>query len=466
MAEATEFREADRAVMRSGQPVMVARESVTDRRTGRLRWLETRRVPLVVPDSPPQVLGIGIDITERVAAEEALRISEEQFRQAQKMEAVGQLAGGIAHDFNNLLTMILGYSDLVLDHLGDRPEIAQDVEEIRRAGRRACGLTRQLLAFSRKQVLQPQILDLNQVVREAAKMLRRLIGEEVQLRTVSAPGVLHVMADPGQIEQVLMNLAINARDAMPMGGTLTISLTNAPTPQQLRALHAAVADTCVELSVTDTGSGMTPEVQGRIFEPFFSTKSPTKGTGLGLSMVYGVVTQSGGTIAVESGAGCGTRFVIHLPAAVGEQPHAPGAVPVVDQVHGAETILVVDGERAIRELVRKVLSGYGYHVLEATDATDAVRIAEHHSGAIHLLLGDMVMAGAGGPALAQRLVLLRPEMQVLYMSGFGNGVPAEDGSASPPMAVLHKPFTPEILVTKVRESLNPRGHALTHKSRD
>jgi two-component system, cell cycle sensor histidine kinase and response regulator CckA len=262
------------------------------------------------------------------------------------MEAVGQLAGGIAHDFNNLLTMILGYSDLVLDHLHDRPDVAQDVEEIRQASKRASGLTRQLLAFSRKQVLQPQLLDLNQVVSEAAKMLRRVIGEEVQLRTTSAPGLRRVRADPGQIEQVLMNLAINARDAMPRGGTLTIALTNATTPQQLRDLHPATPDICVALSVTDTGAGMTPDVQKRIFEPFFSTKSPNKGTGLGLAMVYGVVAQSGGSITVESEPDRGTRFVIYLAAALEEQQPCAGAALAVEELRGAEPILIVDDERA------------------------------------------------------------------------------------------------------------------------
>jgi PAS domain S-box-containing protein len=465
-AEADHFREADRAVMTSGQAVPIARESVTDTRTGRLRWFEMRRMPLVVPNSPPQVLSIGIDITERVAAEEALRASEEQFRQAQKMEAVGQLAGGIAHDFNNLLTMILGYSDLVLDHVRDRPEVAQDVEEIRRAGKRATGLTRQLLAFSRKQVLQPQLLDLNQVVGEAAKMLRRLIGEEVRLRTISAPGLRRVTADPGQIEQVLMNLAINARDAMPTGGTLTIQLANATTPPQLRDLHPATTDTCVALSVTDTGLGMTPDVQKRIFEPFFSTKSPSHGTGLGLSMVYGVVTQSGGSISVESEPDRGTRFVIYLPVAVEEQQLSAGTAPPSEQFRGAETILLVDDERAIRELVRKVLNGYGYHVLEATDTSDAMRVAASHSGAIHLLLSDMVMPGMSGPELAQQLLRLRSDMRFLYMSGLGDNLSTGAGSASAPVAVLHKPFTPEMLVTKVRESLNDPGHALTRKVGD
>jgi two-component system cell cycle sensor histidine kinase/response regulator CckA len=298
------------------------------------------------------------------------------------------------------------------------------------------------------------------------KMLRRLIGEDLQLRTINAPDLLRVIADPGQIEQVLLNLAINARDAMPMGGTLTIELANAPTPQQLRELHPDTADTCVALSVTDTGVGMTPEVQKRIFEPFFSTKSPSKGTGLGLSMVYGVVVQSGGSIRVESGPGRGTRFVIHLPVAQDERmPSAPEA-PALGELRGTETILLVEDERAIRELVRKVLGGYGYHVLEAADTTDAVRIAEHYRGAIHLLLSDIVMPRMSGPELAQHLVPLRSDIGVLYMSGFSNRLSTSVGSVSPAVDMLRKPFTPETLATKVRESLNRRQRTLVSQAVD
>jgi len=279
--EADRFRQSDRTVMMSGEARVFARESVTDARTGQMRWFETHRVPLMVRNGPPQVLGIGIDITDRVAAEEALRLSEEQFRQAQKMEAVGQLAGGIAHDFNNLLTAILGYSDLVLDRLGDQPDIARDLEEIRRAGQRAGSLTRQLLAFSRKQVLQPQLIDLNQVVDEVVKMLERLIGEDVQLRVIQAPGLSHVTADPCQIEQVLLNLAINARDAMPVGGLLTIELAEAPTPQTLRDAHPDTAHTCVALSVTDTGLGMTPESKNGYLSHSSRRRGRAKARGLG-----------------------------------------------------------------------------------------------------------------------------------------------------------------------------------------
>ena len=451
-ADVERLLEQDRAVILSGQPVTIAREPITDA-AGRKRWFETRKIPLFARDGQPQVLGFGIEITERISA-------EEQLRQAQKMEAVGQLAGGIAHDFNNLLTAILGYSELVLEQVANQTEIAQSVEEIRRAGERASGLTRQLLAFSRTQVLAPQILDLAKVVAEVEKMLRRLIGEDVQLETRSAPDLRLVNADPGQMEQVLVNLAINARDAMPMGGTLTIELLNLPTPDELRASNPLVDNTCVAVKVSDTGCGMPPEIQRRIFEPFFSTKPPGQGTGLGLSMVHGVVTQTGGCITLRSQPDRGTCFIIYLPAAArGEvtiRPSADGPV----ELSGRETILLVEDEVAIRELVRKVLTGYGYHVLEAADTTDALTIVDRHEGDVHLLLSDIVMPKMSGPELAQRLIALRPEIRVLYMSGFGNRLSTSLGSLTSAVAVLHKPFTPVSLVTKVRECLN-RGVALS-----
>jgi two-component system cell cycle sensor histidine kinase/response regulator CckA len=462
VAEVERFLETDRAVISNGVPVYIEREPATDMSTGRVRWFETHKVPLIVPNNPPQILGIGIDITERVAAEEALRVSEEQFRQAQKMEAVGLLAGGIAHDFNNLLTAILGYSALLLERVQDQPDVAEDIEEIRKAGERASGLTRQLLAFSRKQVLAPQVLDLKQVVADVEKMLRRILGEDVRLRTVTAQTLQRVKADPGQIEQALLNLAINARDAMPTGGMLTLELANAKTPRELKDADPKAPDDCVAVSVTDTGSGMSPEVRKRIFEPFFSTKSPGRGTGLGLSMVYGVVKQSGGHIMVESEPDHGTRFTIYLPATTDREPLTARSSHRASDLRGTETILLVEDEIAIRELVRKVLTGYGYEVLEAPDARAAVRLAEKHARSIHLLLSDIVMPGLSGPELAQRLALSRPDMRVLYMSGFGSRLSTGFGSLSSQVALLHKPFTPEILATKVRECLNRdvvQGHS-------
>jgi CheY-like chemotaxis protein len=285
-------------------------------------------------------------------------------------------------------------------------------------------------------------------------MLRRLIGEDVELRTTSAADLQRVKADPGQIEQVLINLAINARDAMPMGGTLAIELANAVTPRELRDANPLVAATCVALSVSDTGVGMSPEVRKHIFEPFFSTKSPGKGTGLGLSMVFGVVTQSGGHITVDSEPHRGTRFVIYLPTTVDVDAVAShDGRPSLD-LRGTETILLVEDELAIRELVRKVLTGYGYRVLEAADTTHAIRIGDTHGGPIHLLVSDVVMPLLSGPELAQRLVPARPGMRVLYMSGFGNRLSTGFGSLSSGVSLLHKPFTPEALAAKVRECLN------------
>ncbi len=451
LSEIERFSEADRDVMKTRRSRVASAEPITDVRTGELRWFEIRRVPLVMPDGTPHVLGIGAEITDQRTAEEALRVSEEQFRQAQKMEAVGQLAGGIAHDFNNLLTAILGYSDLVSDQVRDRPALAKDVDEIRKAGERAKSLTAQLLAFSRKQVLEPQVLDLNMVVAEAERILRRVIGEDVHLETAVDPELRRVKADPGQIHQVLMNLAVNARDAMPRGGTLRLTTANGAMPSSPTG-KARVP--CATLSVSDTGFGIPPHVRTRIFEPFFTTKGQGKGTGLGLSMVHGVVTQSGGQIEVESEPGQGTTFTIYLPAAAAEEaePYTPRLHAA--ELRGSETILLVDDERSVRELARKILIGYGYNVLDGGDATQAMEIAQHHSERIDLLLTDIVMPRISGPELAQRLVPLRPEMRVLYMSGFVNRLGASYRNLDMNIGLLHKPFTAEGLAQKVRDCLN------------
>jgi PAS domain S-box-containing protein len=451
------FLTAEREVLASGQARVADAEPVTDARTGGPRWFETRVLPLVAPDGTPQVLGIGTEITQRRVAEEALRVTEEQFRQAQKMEAVGQLAGGIAHDFNNLLTAILGYSYLLKDRVQSDPEMLADLEEIQRAGERAESLTRQLLAFGRKQMLDPQILDLHEVVRGLEKLVRRATGEMIQLEISTASPLERVRADRSQIEQVLLNLAINARDAMPGGGTLGIhTSSDAPPPGALNPAAAAApaAGGWVSLTVTDTGSGMPPDVSRRIFEPFFTTKGPGKGTGLGLAMVYGVVAQSGGTITVDSEVGRGTRFSIYLPAAAGQEAPRAAAPQVAVELRGTETILLVEDEVAIRELVRKVLGSYGYNVLEAADPDDAIGIARRHAGPVHLLLSDIAMPRMSGPDLAQRLVPMRPEMRVLYMSGFGGRLSLGLGTVSPAVSVLLKPFTPGRLAARVRECLS------------
>jgi two-component system cell cycle sensor histidine kinase/response regulator CckA len=452
-AEVARSVSADGEVMRTGQAKFEEGEAITDARTGAVRWFETRRVPLVLADGTQQVLGIGTEITERRRAQEALHTSEEQFRQAQKMEAVGQLAGGIAHDFNNLLTAILGYSELALEQVSDDSEVATDLQEIQKAGERARGLTSQLLAFSRKQVLQPQILDLNAVVSEVEQMLRRVIAEDIRFEITVDPSLSPVKADPGQIHQVLMNLAINARDAMPRGGTLRITTANEiASVGQPRLGVSPSPQPCVALTVSDTGSGMSPEVRARIFEPFFTTKAPGKGTGLGLSMVYGVVAESGGRISVESERDRGTTFTIYLPVA-GDEPTGHMTAPVAHrQLRGTETILLVEDEQPIRELVRKVLARYGYDVLEASNVAHALEIAERHPAPIHLLLSDIVMPELSGPDLAQRVVRHRRDMRVLYMSGFSHRLGL--GTLSAGVGLLEKPFTPERLATRVRECLN------------
>ena len=397
-------------------------------------------------------LGFVANLTERKRAEENLRVTEEQFRQAQKMEAIGRLAGGIAHDFNNLLTAILGYGELLRDRVDDRPELVADLDEIVRAGHLASDLTRHLLAFSRKQVLAPEVLDLNALVARVEKILRRMIGEDIQLIAEPGPLLGRVRADPAQLEQVLMNLAVNSRDAMPRGGTLTIETASAVLDAEFVRHHIGVhPGRYVSLRVADTGDGMKPEVMEHIFEPFFTTKGLGKGTGLGLSTVYGIVNQSGGCITVESRLGHGAAFTIYLPTV--DQPDEPmtPAAPA-GRTSGTETILLVEDQEVVRRLVRTMLETRGYVVLEAKDPDGALRIAESHATPIDLLLSDVVMPGTNGPDLAQRILMFRPSMKVLYMSGF----PAAThlGRLSSRAAFLPKPFTGEILTRKVRECLD------------
>ena len=398
-----------------------------------------------------EAVGSWSDVTERKAL-------EEQFRQSQKMEAFGQLAGGVAHDFNNLLTIISGYSEMVLDSL---PPDAPDrglVQEIHTAGARAALLTGQLLAFSRRQVVRPRVLDLNGVVAGTEKMLGRLIGEDVTLVTLPAPGLDRVKADPGQIEQIILNLVVNARDAMPRGGRITIETANAdlagghgPPPAGAGRGRYAV------LAVSDTGCGMSAEVQARIFEPYYTTKAVGKGTGLGLATVFGIVQQCGGHIGVCSRVGRGTTFTIHLPAAEevappGRAEAAPGAAPP-----GTETILLVEDEPAVRAMTRRSLRSNGYTLLEAGDGGHAVRLCERHPGPIHLLVSDVVMPGMGGRQLADRLTALRPDMRVLFVSGYTDDAVVRHGVLQSEVAFLQKPFSPDALRQKVRDVLDGAG---------
>jgi two-component system, cell cycle sensor histidine kinase and response regulator CckA len=380
---------------------------------------------------------------------------EQQLIQSQKMEAVGRLAGGVAHDFNNLLTAISGYNELVLSQLPPGDPRRGHAEEIRRAADRAAGLTQQLLAYSRRQVLEPKVLDLNAVVSSMEKMLRRLIGEDVELATMQQPGLWPVRADPGQLEQVVLNLAVNARDAMPRGGRLQIATGNVAVDaaSALSGVALVPGDYAV-LTVADNGLGMTPEVKARLFEPFFTTKEKGKGTGLGLSTVYGIVKQSGGYIWVDSEPGRGTAFRVYLPRCHAEPDRLepPPASPE-STTAGSETILLVEDEPEVRNLVEKLLAMQGYTVLVAASPSEALQLCEKERRRIDLLLTDVVMPDMSGRELARRLEPSRPEMRVLYMSGYTEDAIGRHGVLDPEIAFLQKPFSPDALARKVREGL-------------
>ncbi|MEW5980494.1 MAG: PAS domain-containing protein [Acidobacteriota bacterium] len=421
------------------------------RKDGEYICVEDRGYPTIGEDGKVQsTIGFINDISER-------KNLEEQFRQSQKMEAVGRLAGGIAHDFNNLLTAIIGYSELLVAQFEADSPIRKDIEEIQKAGARAASLTRQLLAFSRKQVLQPKVLDLNRVILDLDSMLRRLIGEDIELTAVLGVGLKPVKVDPGQIEQIILNLAINSRDAMPEGGQLTIETSNVELDDAYSRRHVAVLPgSYVMLAVSDTGCGMDAETQARIFEPFFTTKELGKGTGLGLSTVYGIVKQSGGNIWVYSEPGQGTVFKIYLPGVAGEAEAAEvRQAPGREEALRSETILVVEDEPVVRNLIREILKKEGYAVLEAQRGPEALEMASQHPNAIHLLLTDVVVPQMGGRELAKNLNQLRPDTRVLYMSGYTDNAIVHHGVLDAGISFLQKPFTPEALLTKVRQVLGP-----------
>jgi PAS domain S-box-containing protein len=390
------------------------------------------------------------DVTER-------RTLELQLRQSQKMEAIGRLAGGIAHDFNNLLMVISGYSEFLLERVGAEPNLRGPAQEISSAAERASSLTRQLLAFSRKQMLAPRIVSLNDVVAENLKMLTRMIGEDIDLVMVPGGNLWAVRADVGQIDQVIMNLAVNARDAMPSGGKLTIETSNVTLDEDYVRIHAPLPPgDYVMVAISDTGMGMDSETQSRIFEPFFTTKG-VKGTGLGLSTVYGIVKQSGGYIWVYSEANKGTTFKIYLPRVVfaGEtatQVAAPAEAPKLEP--GTETILLVEDEANLRYLARQFLEKMGYKVIEAADGAVAMQIAVAHEAIIHLLLTDVIMPGMNGRELAQRISEIRPNVKVLYMSGYTENVIGHNGMLDNGVRLLQKPFNLRDLKSKVREVLD------------
>jgi PAS domain S-box-containing protein len=389
------------------------------------------------------------DISERKRLE-ALLV------QSQKMDSVGRLAGGVAHDFNNLLGVITGYGELLKKRISDQPNLQRYVNDILKAAERAAGLTRQLLAFSRQQVLQPRVLDLNSVVGEMEKMLRRLIGEDIQLVTVFGDGLGRVKADPGQMEQVLMNLAVNARDAMPRGGRLTIETANMELDADYaRSRPGVKPGPHVMLAVSDSGHGMDPEVLRQIFDPFFTTKEAGKGTGLGLATVHGIVKQSGGHIFVYSEPEHGTTFKVYLPR-LEEAETVVEATAAHDAAvqRGSETVLLVEDEQSLRNIVREILEASGYTVIEARHAAHALEIAEGHSAPVHLLITDVVMPGMGGSDLATHLAASHPETRVLYMSGYTDDAVVLHGVLAADVAFLQKPFTGEALARKVREVLD------------
>ena len=393
----------------------------------------------------------------RKGTEDGLLQSQLRLQSVQKMEAIGRLAGGIAHDFNNLVQAIAGYTEILLHRLPEDDPLHHHVIEIKRAGDRAAGLTRQLLAFSRQQVLQPRVVDLNVVVANVEQLLRRLIGEDVELETELAAGLGPVMADDTQLEQVLMNLALNSRDAMPDGGTLTIETRMVTLSRaDQREAFAIKPGPYVMLAVTDTGVGMDAETRARAFEPFFTTKAPGQGTGLGLSMVYGIVKQSEGYIWVDSEPGHGTRVRIYLPV-VDEPVQAMEprrAVLGAAAPRGSETLLLVEDEESVRDLISEWLVGHGYGVLVAADGAEALALAAAHPGRIDLLIADVVMPHMGGPALAERLLPLRPEMKVIYVSGYADEAIGDPQMLAAGAAFLQKPFSLDTLLRKVREILD------------
>ncbi|MFI5120439.1 MAG: PAS domain S-box protein [Thermoanaerobaculia bacterium] len=387
----------------------------------------------------------GRDVTARLQL-------EAQLRQAQKMEAVGRLAGGVAHDFNNLLTVIQGYAELLRTSLNGDPESSESTGEILRASERAAALTRQLLAFSRRQVLETRILDLGEVVADTERMLRRLIGEDIEVVVVKPATLGRVKADPGQIEQVLLNLAVNSRDAMPGGGRLTVELLDVTLDEPLATSHDSIpSGRYVVVSVSDTGGGMDAETVGHLFEPFFTTKEKGKGTGLGLATVFGIVKQSGGYVDVSSAPGRGTTFRVYLPRS--DAKTTSGVRPRVRSRAGTETVLVVEDEAAVRNLVRAVLERTGYLVLAAEDGAAALELADRHAGVIHVLLTDVVMPGMNGRDLAARVKARRPAIKVVFMSGYTADVPADFGTEGGP-AFLSKPFNERALTVKLREVLD------------
>ena len=406
---------------------------------------------------PVEMIGTIQDITERKAAEAERAHVEEMLLQSQRLEGIGRLAGGVAHDFNNLLGVITGYGELMRRQLPEDHPLRPRLEQMLKAADRAAGLTRQLLAFGRKQVMKPKVLDLNVAVRDLGKMLERVVGEDVEIEVHTAPDLGAVKADPTQIDQVVVNLVVNARDAMPGGGHLTIETANADFDEAYAAVHPPTRPgRFVMIAVSDSGVGMDRETLKHVFEPFFTTKAPQEGTGLGLATVYGIVKQSGGYVWAYSEPGRGTTFKIYLPR-VEETPDAADAAPLtLSAAGGHETVLVVEDTEDLREMVRETLEERGYRVLVAADGETAVAVADAHPGPIHLVLSDVVMPRMGGPELARRMADMRPEARVLFMSGYSNDAVSRQGVLGSGVSLLEKPFTAQALARAVREALDRR----------
>ena len=445
-----------RSALERAEPVR--EEIVNYTKAGVPYWLELDVAPVRNEAGElTHFVAIERDITERHRAREALRRSDEQLRQAQKMEAVGSLAGGIAHDFNNLLSVILSYTSLIMEDFPPADPLRADLEEVHRAGLRATDMTRQLLAFSRKQILQPSVIDVSAVVRSVEKLLGRLVGEDIELALHAAEDAGKAFVDASQLEQVIMNLVVNARDAMPRGGSITVETSGVVLDEAYAASQPGVTPgSYVLLAVTDTGVGMDRATQARVFEPFFTTKEQGKGTGLGLSTVYGIVQQSGGHIWLYSEPGQGTTFKIYLPRTDRLADAPAPQLPPGESLRGTETILLVEDEAAVRHVVRSILVKSGYHVLETQNGGEAFLLCEQFKETIHLLITDVVMPRMSGRQLAERVAVLRPDMKVLYMSGYTEDAIVHQGVLHSGVEFLSKPILPHALLKKVREVLGAR----------
>jgi two-component system cell cycle sensor histidine kinase/response regulator CckA len=452
-----QFLAHDREIIERQEPQNFFEEALT-LPDGSVQWLETIKVPITLKGRRDYVLGVAVDVTARKRAESELREKEELLRQSQKMEAVGRLAGGVAHDFNNILTAVIGYAEMLKRNPSLDATALHGIEEIRKSADRAAELTRQLLAFSRKQVMQPKVLDLNRLIGETETLLRRLIGENVELVTRLENRSIFVRADPGQIEQVIVNLVVNARDSMPQGGKITITTHSVSLGRNSESDDPDLkSGSYARLTLRDTGHGFDEDTKERIFEPFFTTKEKGKGTGLGLSTVYGILKQSGGTIQVESEVGAGTAFQVYLPE-VDESSLSPAEIPKPAPPEGrSETLLIVEDEDMVREMMCEVLKSYGYRVLEASNGVEALeRWREAGEGGFQLLITDVVMPGMSGQELVRRVRSFSPDLQVLLISGYTEGTLTPQPGVDGGFRFLQKPFTPQTLAEQVHDILARR----------